>query len=49
MLAGPVQPGQEQFFAEEVEPHLGRDGIEYVGEADAELKRDLYTRARAPS
>ena len=47
VLAGPVQPGQEQFFAEDVEPHLGRDGIEYVGEADAELKRDLYTRARA--
>jgi glycosyltransferase involved in cell wall biosynthesis len=47
VLAGPVQPGQEAFFAEEVEPHLGHDGIEYVGEADAERKRDLYQRARA--
>ena len=44
LLAGPVQPGQEQFFAQEVEPALG-DGIEYVGEADPEGKRDLYTRA----
>ena len=46
VLAGPVQPGQEEFFAAEVEPQLG-DGIEYVGEADAERKRDLYLRARA--
>jgi glycosyltransferase involved in cell wall biosynthesis len=47
LLAGPVQPGQEAFFAEEVEPHIGTDGIEYVGEADAEAKRGLYQRARA--
>ena len=47
VLAGPVQPGQEAFFAQEVEPELGRDGIEYVGEADAERKRELYGRARA--
>ena len=46
VLAGPVQPGQEAFFAEHVEPALGRDGIEYVGEADADRKRDLYLRAR---
>ncbi len=47
VLAGPVQPGQEAFFAEAVEPELGRDGIEYAGEADGERKRDLYQRARA--
>jgi glycosyltransferase involved in cell wall biosynthesis len=47
VLAGPVQPGQEQFFAEEVEPHLGSDGIEYVGEAGADDKRALYQGARA--
>jgi glycosyltransferase involved in cell wall biosynthesis len=47
VLAGPVQPGQEAFFAEEVEPQLGRDGIEYVGEADGERKRELYQHARA--
>jgi glycosyltransferase involved in cell wall biosynthesis len=46
LLAGPVQPGQEAFFAEEVEPQLGRDGIEYIGEADAERKRELYVNAR---
>jgi glycosyltransferase involved in cell wall biosynthesis len=47
VLAGPVQPGQEAFFAAEVEPRLGRDGIEYVGEAGAERKRELYQGARA--
>jgi glycosyltransferase involved in cell wall biosynthesis len=46
VLAGPVQPGQEAYFAEQVEPALG-DGVEYVGEADAERKRELYGRARA--
>jgi glycosyltransferase involved in cell wall biosynthesis len=46
VLAGPVQPGQEAYFAEQVEPALG-DGVEYVGEADADRKRDLYGRARA--
>src|SRR5215207_4584659 len=30
VLAGPVQPGQEEFFAEEVEPALGDDGVEYI-------------------
>jgi len=47
VLAGPIQPGQEAFFAAEVEPQLGDDGIEYIGEADAERKRELYQRARA--
>jgi glycosyltransferase involved in cell wall biosynthesis len=46
LLAGPVQTGQDEFFAEEVEPALG-DGAEYVGEADADHKRELYLRARA--
>src|SRR5829696_3212470 len=46
LLAGPVQPGQEDFFADEVEPRLG-DGVEYIGEADAERKRELYLGARA--
>ena len=45
LIAGPVQPGQEEFFTEEVEPLLG-DGVEYVGEADAARKRELYLHAR---
>jgi glycosyltransferase involved in cell wall biosynthesis len=47
VLAGPVQPGQEEYFAERVQPHLDAEGVSYVGEADADAKRDLYLRARA--
>jgi glycosyltransferase involved in cell wall biosynthesis len=47
ILAGPVQPGQERFFAEEVEPHIDADAVRYVGEADSQAKRDLYVHARA--
>ncbi len=47
VLAGPVQPGQEEFFATEVEPHIDGRAVRYVGEADASAKRDLYCAARA--
>jgi glycosyltransferase involved in cell wall biosynthesis len=46
VLAGPVQPGQEEFYAQEVEPHLDGDRVRYVGEADSGRKRELYARAR---
>ena len=45
-LAGPVQPGQEEFFAAEVEPHLGDDGVRYVGEVGTDDKQDAYGSAR---
>ena len=47
VLAGPVHKGNEEFFAREVEPHIDDDTVRYVGEADAEGKRDLYRGARA--
>jgi glycosyltransferase involved in cell wall biosynthesis len=46
VLAGPVQPGQEEFFANEVEPHIDGDRVEYIGEVGDE-KLDLYAGARA--
>ena len=46
VLAGPVQPGQEEFFASEVEPHIDGDRVRYIGEVGEE-KRDLYAGARA--
>ena len=46
LLAGPVQPGQEEFFSTQVEPHLGGEEIEYIGEIGEE-KLDLYARAAA--
>jgi glycosyltransferase involved in cell wall biosynthesis len=46
VLAGPVQPGQQEYFAREVEPHLDGKQVRYVGEVGEE-KRDLYAGARA--
>ena len=46
VLAGPVQPGQEEFFAGEVEPHLDGSPIRYIGEVGEE-KGELYAGARA--
>src|SRR5215216_6543751 len=46
VLGGPVQPGQEEFFASEVEPHIDDDRVRYVGEVGEE-KLDLYAGARA--
>jgi glycosyltransferase involved in cell wall biosynthesis len=46
VLAGPVQPGQQEYFAREVEPHVDGEQVRYVGEVGEE-KRDLYAGARA--
>ena len=46
-IAGPVQPGQEEFFASEVEPHFDDDGVRYVGEVGTDDKAEAYGRARA--
>jgi glycosyltransferase involved in cell wall biosynthesis len=46
-LAGPVQPGQEEFFAREVEPHCDDDAVRYVGEVGSDTKQDVYRAARA--
>ena len=40
LLAGPVQPGEGEFFAREVKPHLDQDGVRYIGEVGEE-KLDL--------
>jgi glycosyltransferase involved in cell wall biosynthesis len=47
VLAGPIQPGQEAFFAAEVEPHIDDDAVRYVGETGGEDKAELYRSARA--
>jgi glycosyltransferase involved in cell wall biosynthesis len=47
VLAGPVQPGQEEFFAREVEPLIDGDRVRYVGELGGEDKVKAYGAARA--
>jgi glycosyltransferase involved in cell wall biosynthesis len=38
---------QADFFRREVEPHLGRDGVEWIGEVDDVRKNELLGRATA--
>lgn len=47
VLAGPVQPGQEAFFAEQVEPHIDGDRVRYAGEIGGPVKQRLFARAAA--
>ena len=47
-LAGKVRETKErEYFAEFVEPHLGRNGIEYLGEVNHGTKVELLQDARA--
>jgi len=47
VLAGKLnEPDEREFFAREIAPRLGV-GVDYVGEADASLKRVLLSGARA--
>jgi glycosyltransferase involved in cell wall biosynthesis len=47
VLAGPVQPGQEEFFAREIEPHIDDDGVRYVGPTGGDDKAELFANASA--
>jgi glycosyltransferase involved in cell wall biosynthesis len=47
VLAGPVQPGEERFFATKVEPHIDNDAVRYVGEVGGDDKKRLFANARA--
>src|SRR6185437_3770303 len=46
-LAGEVQPVFRDYWEREVRPFIDGDRIEYVGEADRNLKNRLLSRARA--
>jgi glycosyltransferase involved in cell wall biosynthesis len=47
VLAGPVQPGHERFFANEVQPHIDGQQIRYVGEVGGARKQQLFADAFA--
>jgi glycosyltransferase involved in cell wall biosynthesis len=47
VLAGPVQPGHERFFATQVEPHIDGEQIRYVGEVGGARKQQLFAEAFA--
>jgi glycosyltransferase involved in cell wall biosynthesis len=45
ILAGPVQPGQERYFSEEVEPNVDGSRISWVGEVGGARKQRLFADA----
>jgi glycosyltransferase involved in cell wall biosynthesis len=47
LLAGPVQPGQDDYFRSEVEPHVDGRRICFLGEVRGALRSELFARARA--
>jgi glycosyltransferase involved in cell wall biosynthesis len=47
VLAGPVQPGQEPYFEQEIEPHVDGDRVRYAGEVGGAEKQKLFAKARA--
>jgi glycosyltransferase involved in cell wall biosynthesis len=47
ILAGPVQPGQREFFEREIEPHIDCKQVYYVDEVGGERKRELFAHAAA--
>jgi glycosyltransferase involved in cell wall biosynthesis len=47
VIAGPVQPGRERYFREQVEPRVDGAKVRYVGEVDCDHKAELFARARA--
>lgn len=46
IIAGNVDEPDREFFESRVMPHVDGDQVQYVGEANAEMKRLLYSRAR---
>jgi glycosyltransferase involved in cell wall biosynthesis len=47
VLAGPVQPGCERFFATCIEPHVDGRKVSYIGEVGGARKRRLFGEALA--
>jgi glycosyltransferase involved in cell wall biosynthesis len=47
VLAGPVQPGQEEYFRTQVEPRIDGRRVRYVGEVGMAAKQKLYAHATA--
>jgi glycosyltransferase involved in cell wall biosynthesis len=46
-LAGPVQAGQEEYFAREIEPYVDGSEVLYLGEVGEGRRKELFARAMA--
>jgi glycosyltransferase involved in cell wall biosynthesis len=46
VLAGVIQPGQQEFFDREVAPHVDGDRVRFLGEVGGSAKQSLFAHAR---
>lgn len=46
VLAGPIQPGQEQYFATHIAPSIDDDKVRYVGSIGGKRKKALFSYAK---
>jgi glycosyltransferase involved in cell wall biosynthesis len=46
VLAGPVQPGQEEYFRSEIEPHVDGRNVVFAGEVGGVRRKELFARAK---
>ena len=42
-----MQPGQERYFLEHVEPHVDGERVRYLGEVRGSAKQELFAGATA--
>jgi glycosyltransferase involved in cell wall biosynthesis len=47
VMAGPVQPGQEDYFRRQIEPHIDGRRVRYVGEVTGLPRQQLFAGAAA--
>jgi glycosyltransferase involved in cell wall biosynthesis len=47
VLAGVIQPGQQDFFDREIAPHIDGEQVRFLGEVGGSLKRATFAGARA--
>ena len=47
VLAGPVQPGQREYFRREIEPHIDGHAVVFLGEVGGVHRKELFARAKA--
>jgi len=47
VLAGVIQPGQQDFFDREIAPHIDGEKVRFLGEVGGSLKRETFAGARA--
>jgi glycosyltransferase involved in cell wall biosynthesis len=46
VLAGPIQPGQEDYYTSKVAPRLDGEQIVYIGEVGGARRKELFARAK---